>query len=164
MKPLTAILKSSKISGHLLLRDSDDPIVSSTNPKLKSGKWNVESATNIAEAEIAFLKIRGTCQTGRSGLGTSQPVPVFDRGTYDYRKHVSSTSRTIDEEHHVQKALQLSLQCHWMTWENYVKKDLSWKNLLAMPPNLLSICINSTYNMLPSPSNLKRWHSSVDSS
>ena len=33
-----------------------------------------------------------------------------------------------------------------------------------MPPNLLSFCINSTYNMLPSPSNLKRCHSSTDSS
>ncbi len=164
VKPLTAILKSSKISGHLLLRDSNDPIVSSTNPQLKSGKWNVDSTTSIAEAEINFQQIRGPLQMGRSGIGIYQQSPVPEKGTYDYRKRVSSTSKSIDFEAHSQKAIQLSLQCHWMVWENYIKNDLSWKNLLAMPPNLISFCISSTYNMLPSPSNLKRWHSTNDSS
>ena len=40
--------------------------------------------------------------------------------------------------------------------------DLSWKSLLAMPPNLLSFCLNSTYDVLPSSSNLKRWHISSE--
>ena len=43
-----------------------------------------------------------------------------------------------------------------------VKHDLSWKSLLAMPPNLLSFCLNSTYDVLPSPSNLKRWRISSE--
>ena len=34
---LTSTLKSCKISGHLLLRDSKDPLVSASNPILKSG-------------------------------------------------------------------------------------------------------------------------------
>ena len=37
IKSLTSILKSSKISGHLLLRDSQDPLVSGSKPDLKSG-------------------------------------------------------------------------------------------------------------------------------
>ena len=77
---------------------------------------------------------------------------------------MSTTSRAIDEEQHSERALQLTLQCQWMSWENYIKNDLSWSNILAMPPNLLSFCISSTYNVLPSPSNLNRWRLSSDPS
>ena len=35
---------------------------------------------------------------------------------------------------------------------------------MALPPNLLSFCISSTYNVLPSPSNLHRWHQENDPS
>ena len=164
LKPLTTVLKSAKISGHLLLRDSNDCTVSSANPKLKVGNWKVDSASSVAEAEMVFQQIRGPCQMGRNGLGVSKLSPIPEKGTYDYRKLVSSTSRSIEEEQHSQKALQLKLQCHWMTWENYTKYDLSWHNLLAMPPNLLSFCIGSTYNVLPCPSNLKRWNLVNDSS
>ena len=43
--------------------------------------------------------------------------------------------------------------------ENYVKNNLSWKAILAMPPNWLSFCLSAaTYNVRPSPSNLLLWH------
>ena len=61
------------------------------------------------------------------------------------------------------KALQLHLQGQWTRWENYVKNYLSWNSLLAMPANLLSFCLASTY-VLPSPSNLKRWRICTESS
>ena len=32
-----------------------------------------------------------------------------------------------------------------------------------MPPNLLSFCLGATYNVLPSPKNLKRWHLASES-
>ena len=37
VKSLTSVLKASKISGHLLLKHSHDPLVSSCPPKLKAG-------------------------------------------------------------------------------------------------------------------------------
>ena len=40
---------------------------------------------------------------------------------------------------------------------NYVHQDFSWASLLAMPANLNSFCLASTYDTLPSPTNLKRW-------
>ena len=49
------------------------------------------------------------------------------------------------------------MQGQWTRWENYVKNDLSWSSILAIPPNLLSFCLSSTYDVLPSPSNLRRW-------
>ena len=33
-----------------------------------------------------------------------------------------------------------------------------------MPPNLLSFCLGTTYNVLPSPKNLKQWHLASESS
>lgn len=41
--------------------------------------------------------------------------------------------------------------------EKYMKYYTSWKNILAMPQNLLSFCISPPYNVLPFPSNLKHW-------
>ena len=68
IKSLTSILKSSKISGHLLLRDSKKPLVSSVSPSLESGHWKATSATHITEAELNFCKKSGPLHLGRSGL------------------------------------------------------------------------------------------------
>ena len=40
---------------------------------------------------------------------------------------------------------------------NYVEQDFSQVSLMAMPSNLTSFCLASTYDTLPSPTNLKRW-------
>ena len=58
----------------------------------------------------------------------------------------------------------LQVQGSWISWVNYVKNDLTWKNALAMPPKLLSFCLAATFDVLPSPSNLRRWHISTESS
>ena len=57
----------------------------------------------------------------------------------------------------------LQLQCHWAQWEGNIQKNLTWKTYLVMPPNLLSFCLGATYNVLPSPKNLKRWHLASES-
>ena len=49
------------------------------------------------------------------------------------------------------RALQLQVQCQWTRWDNYVKNDLSWTFVLDTPPNLLSPCLASTYDVPPSP-------------
>ena len=45
-----------------------------------------------------------------------------------------------------------------------MKNDLSWTFVLDTPPNLLSFCLASTYDVLPSPSNLKRWRICTEAS
>ena len=158
VKSITSILKSCKISGHLLLRDSQDPLVSNNKTDLKCGKWKVSDAVDTSESELRFRKIRGPPQFGRAGLGvTSHKVIPPEKSSHQYRKFISDTSKEIDEEGNMAKALQLQVQGQWTRWENYIKNDLSWKSVLAMPPNLLSFCLASTYNVLPTPSNLKRW-------
>ena len=95
---LTSILKSCKISGHLLLRDSKDPLVAASNPVLKSGSWKVKYAVRSAESELAFQTIRGPPQFGRAGLGTTKSEGMPAKRTHQYRKLVSVTSKEIDEE------------------------------------------------------------------
>ena len=163
IRSLTSILKSAKISGHLLLRDSKDPLVSSTPPALKAGRWSVGKAVQIAESEVRVKAMMGPPQFGKAGLGLSKAFKLPQTNQcHAYRKVISDTSKEIDGEEHHSRAMQLLVQGHWTRWENYVKHDLSWKSLLAMPPNLLSFCLNSTYDVLPSPSNLKRWRISSE--
>ena len=159
---LTSILKSSKISGHLLLRDSQDPLVSGSKPDLKSGSWKVKEAVRAVEAELHFKTIRGPPQLGRA-MSKCQTVPKR-KHSHEYCKLVSDTSKEIREDENMCKALQLQVQGQWTRWENYVKNDLSWNSILATPPNLLSFCLSSTYDVLPSPSNLKHWRICTESS
>ena len=114
IKSLTSILKSSKISGHLLLRDSKDPLVSSVSPSLKSGHWKITSATQINEAELNFLIIRGPLHPGRSDLGSVKATLVPEKGSQAHCKLVAKTHRDIEEEYNLERALQLQLQCHWV--------------------------------------------------
>ena len=56
------------------------------------------------------------------------------------------------------------VQGQWTRWLNYIQPNFSWKSLLAMPVNLTSFCVSSTYDNLPSPSNLKRWKLTTEAS
>ena len=158
IKSLTSIFKSSKISGDLLLRDPKDPLVSSVFPSLKSGHWKATSVTQITEVELNFCKVRGPLHLGRSGLGNVKPTPVPEEGSEAHHKLLTKTHREIEEKHNLETALQLQLQCHWVQWEGYMQNNLTWKTILVMPHNLLSFCLGATYNALPSPGNLKQWH------
>ena len=52
IKTLSSALKASKFSGHLLLRNSQDPFVSSCIPKLQACTWKVEDAVLSCENHI----------------------------------------------------------------------------------------------------------------
>ena len=114
IKSLTSIFKSCKISGLLLLRDSKDPLVSGNRPNLKSGSWNANWAVRSAESELNFRKLRGPTQFGRAGIGTTSHKPIpNDKHSHEYRKLISKTSKEIDEESQLARALQLQVQCQW---------------------------------------------------
>ena len=59
IKSLTSVLRAAKVSGHLLLRDSTDPLVNSSVPHLKVGEWMVEDAGKKGESEINFQRVIG---------------------------------------------------------------------------------------------------------
>ena len=76
IKSLSSALKASKISGHLLLRNSKDPLVSSCVPKLQTGTWKVEDAVLSCENDIKISQVCGNGHHNRHGLGYSTTPKV----------------------------------------------------------------------------------------
>ena len=74
MESLSSALKASKISRHLLLRSSQEPLVAGCIPKLQAGTWKVEDAVSSCENDI---KINQVSHHNRHGLGyyTTLKVP-----------------------------------------------------------------------------------------
>ena len=85
IKSLSSALKASKISGHLLLRNSKDPLVSSCIPKLQTGTWKVEDAVSPGENDIKINQVCGNSHHDRHGLGytTTPKVPNLQNITGD---------------------------------------------------------------------------------
>ena len=164
VRSLTSVLKSSQISGHLLLKYSRDPSVSSCVPKLQPGHWQVEEAVQACETDLRHKSIIGDHQHSRHGLGyiKSSKIPP-DKSSRDCRTFISNHHKEIDDTYVISKAVQLKVQGQWTRWLNYIQ-NFSWKSLLAMPVNLSSFCVSSTYDTLPSPSNLKRWKHTTEAS
>ena len=161
---ISSLLKSAKVSCHLQLRDSQDPLISSSVPVLNTGRtWQVKDAVDDAESVLYFRKILGHTQVGKAGLGLIPQSKFPPPGTKEHRKLVSDT---VFEEHD-KDSVETSdnvLQTSWRHWCDYVRNDLSWKTIWATPARLLQFCIGSTFNTLPSPSNLARWKIAFDTS
>ena len=157
LKSLTSVLKSAKVSGHLLLRDSSDDQISKSDYRLKCGFWDVTEAVVDAESKLEFQKIIGYHQTSKAGFGLFKQPTIPPRNTYEYRSLISDLVNEDDENKYQAKSVQLHMQGYWTRWCNFVKNDLSWKTLLAMPSSLITFCLGATFDTLPSPSNLKRW-------
>ena len=165
VRSLTSVLKSSKISGHLLLKHSRDASVSICVPKLQAGSWQVEKAAQACETDLKHKSIIGQHQHSRHGLGYIKTSKVpSDKSSRDYRTFISNHHKEIEDTYAISKAVQLKFQGQWTKWLNYIQQNFSWKSLLAMPVNLTSFCISSTYDTLPSPNNLKRWKLTTEAS
>ena len=83
------MMKSAKISGQLLLRDSKDDLVSGSNIKLKCGKFDVSNKVYEAESALEFQKILGYHQTSTAGFGSIRIPEIPPKRTHEYRKTYS---------------------------------------------------------------------------
>ena len=139
-------LKASKISGDLLLRSSQDPLVSGCVPKLQAGTWKVEDAVSSCENDIKINQVCGNSHHNRRRLGyaTTPKVPRH-KSSKHYWRYISEYHKSIDDTYGFSKALQRQVQDQWTRWMNYVQQDFSWASLMAMPANLTSFCLASTY-------------------
>ena len=98
LKSLSSALKASKISGHLLLRNSKDPLVSSCVPKLETGTWTVEDAVLSCENDIKISQVYGNGHHNRHGLwySTTPKVPK-NKSSKHYQRYISAHHETIDD-------------------------------------------------------------------
>ena len=164
MKSLTSILKSTKVSGHFLLRESADKQISETASQLKYGFWDVTEAVVDAKNRLEFPEVIGYHQTSRAGFGSFKSPSIPHRNSREYRRLISDLVNEVDENAYQAKSLQLHLQGYCTKWCDFLKNDLSLKTLLALPSSLILFCLGATSETLPRPSNLKRWRLITESS
>ena len=111
IRSLSSALKASKISGHLLLRNSKDPLVSSCIPKLQTGTWKVEDAVSSCENDIKINQVCGNSHHNRHGLGyTTTPKVPRHKSSKHYRRYISEYHKSIDDTYAFSKAVQLQVQ------------------------------------------------------
>lgn len=69
---------------------------------------------------------------------------------------VEQVRRQEEVGRHV-KAVALSKQGQWLNWEGVEKKHVTWRELWNMESSRLKFLIGATYDVLPSPDNLRVW-------
>ena len=81
LKSLTSILKSTKVSEHLLLRESADKQISESASQLKCGFWAVVEAVVDTESRLEFQNVIGYHQTPRAGFGSFKSPSIPRRNS-----------------------------------------------------------------------------------
>jgi ubiquitin C-terminal hydrolase len=142
--------------------------MSGTPVILKAGEnWDAGKASCDAESEVRVKKVLGVTRTTRAGLGSLiQDISRIPDSKHSkrYRKAVGTAVKEQAQRELSAKAAGEALQCQWVNWTSYIQNDLRWADILAMPPNLLSFCLNATFNTLPSPANLQRMQVQTENS
>ena len=87
---LSSALKASKFSGYLLLRNSQDSVVSGCVPKLQAGTWKVQDTVLSCENDINFDQVCGNGNHNRHGLGhTITPKVHKNKSSKHYWIYIS---------------------------------------------------------------------------
>ena len=127
---------------------------------------SLNSSLGLGRSKILSCHVKVTLNLIKSveaniitGLGLDAPPPSRSQKT-NLQKTTGDIYQTTTEQlttYAMSKAVQLQVQGQWTRWLNYIQQDFSWATLMAMPPNLTLFCLASTFDTLPSPTNLKRW-------
>ncbi|GFO06501.1 reverse transcriptase [Plakobranchus ocellatus] len=154
MKSILEEYKCGKARLLTMLEESDDPVVKTVQPSLKTGrKWKVTEAVDEAKECLKIKEVIGQTQRG---LGSTTA------------KWWSKTEMIIDEIRNkedstrVQKADQQPQQGQWTNWDTAIQRSLTWNDIWHMAPLRISFLIKSVYDLLPSNANLVRWGKKVN--
>ena len=159
--PFSSVTEEFKVSRArevMQYRDSDDPMVSTANISVRTGrKWRAQEAVDRAETRLNHSVIVGNVATGRAGLG-SFPKQSFDKATpREKRRMVLEEVRSEEEEHRRSKMVAMSQQGAWTRWEQVEQRNISWTDLWKAEPYRIRFLVCSVYDVLPSPTNLRIW-------
>lgn len=159
--PLSSIVEEfmvTKVRCFISLRDSPDPVVRNILPNVKSGrKWEAQKAVADAESRLRHLDIVGSSQTDRRGLGWNQRKSFGRAMRHEKKDMVVNVVKGQLEDERFVKAVGQAQQGRWTQWESLESRTISWNELLSFEPLLLSFLLKSSYDVLPTPSNLHKW-------
>ncbi|RUS80368.1 hypothetical protein EGW08_011865 [Elysia chlorotica] len=138
-----------------MLEDSDDPVVKTVQPSIKTGrKWKAVTAVDQAKECLKIKEVIGQTQTDRKGLGSSTTKWWSKAEGKEKRDMVINEIRLNEDSRKTQKAVQQRQQGQWTNWDNVLQKSLSWNDIWHMAPLRISFLIRSVYDLLPSNANL----------
>ena len=133
--------------------------------KLQAGTWEVDEAVNKTEQYTEFHQMGNYHHQICHGIRYSNALKApEEKYTKHYRNFISRSFRENDETYHISNAVEPPLQGQWTRWLSYIQQNFSCKSLLASPVNLISFCLSSTFDTLPSLIKLKRWRISSEAS
>ena len=169
VRSLVEVFKTTKVRSFLQLKYSSDASVAAHAKAQVGKKWDSQTAINEAESDLVIERMVGDARSGgtevpvRAGVGfVSQELSSEPVGSVGHRKSVvGKVSERQNEELEV-KAVRQSMQGAWMTWSNYIRRNVTWKYAFTADSKLLKFCVGVTYNTKGTPSNLKLWGLSVD--
>ncbi|GFO17221.1 reverse transcriptase [Plakobranchus ocellatus] len=104
-----------------MLEESDDPVVKTVQPSLKTGrKWKVTEAVDEAKECLKMKKVIGQTQTDRRGLGSTTAKWWSKTGGKEKRDMIIDEIRNKDDSTRVQKAVQQPQQGQWTHWDTAI--------------------------------------------
>ncbi|XP_069114421.1 uncharacterized protein [Argopecten irradians] len=158
LKSLTEEFKVTKVRQVIMLRDSADDKVREARVVTRTGrKWDAKQALKEAEARLRHGDIVGSVASGRLGLGTITRPRWGSANQRTRRDMAQAEIRSMDEEARQVKAVSMRQQGSWTHWEGVRQRKVSWNDIWKMEGHRLSFLLKSTYDLLPSPTNLFTW-------
>ncbi len=161
--PITGLVeefKCTKVRLVMTLTESEDAVIRTAAPRVVAGrKWTPSEAVQSAKSALHFRDVVGQVQHGRAGFGLIPKTPLWHKATSLQKRQlvVEEVRRQEEGERHA-KAVSMAKQGRWTNWEGLEKKKLSWRDIWQMEGARLSFVIRATYDLLPSPQNLKEWY------
>ncbi|GFN84901.1 reverse transcriptase [Plakobranchus ocellatus] len=158
--PMTSILEEYKCGKARLLtmlEESDDPMVKTVQPSLKTGrKWKVTEAVDEAKECLKMKEVISQTQTDRRGLGSTTAKWWSKTEGKEKRDMFIDEIRNKEDSARVQKAVQQPQQGQWANWDTAIQRSLTSNDIWHMAPLRISFLIRSVYDLLSSNANLVR--------
>ncbi|KAI7802564.1 hypothetical protein IRJ41_013735 [Triplophysa rosa] len=144
----------------MTLTESEDAVIRTAAPRMVVGrKWTPSEAVQSSKSALQFRDVVGQVQHGTAGFGLIPKTPLWHKATSVQKRQlvVEEVRRQEEGERHA-KAVSMAKQGRWTNWEGLEKKKLSWRDIWQMEGARLIFVIRATYDLLPSPQNLKEWY------
>ncbi|XP_065177134.1 uncharacterized protein LOC135806900 [Sycon ciliatum] len=156
--------KCQSIKWHILRSSGDarmralDTLRRSKDAKLTK-RYAATIELECAEASVGSGTLRPPSSSShRAGLGARAPK----QHSKPPRKDFLQTFEEINAQEQILRLKTLQVQGKWLEWTSVMWQDLSWKSLLYGGTGKdLKFLLASTLDVLPSPTNLRRWGNTV---
>ena len=158
LRAVTEEYKAGKVRTVMMIAESQDPKVRQAGIRIRTGrKWQAERAVEEAQSRLRHNDIVGTVTSGRLGLGCVRRDSWKAADAVGRRTLVQQEVRKGEEESRQSKAVEMKKQGSWLHWEGVQQRKVTWNEIWRMDGQRLSFLLKSTYDVLPSPTNLVTW-------